>query len=560
MVYGDSMAKNPYDPNKPYNSFVGRKNLIKKILQSVKCQNSVAILGGSKIGKTSILEKIRDEIRQQNGSKCKTYACLIRMDIINSSSEEAIYQKIIELLSSETGYNSSSFISWLLNKERSIFTSRFINKDPSDPYDIFKKKIKCIIETTKKKLKEKDLNIVIMIDKIGNADLPQNSKFYCCLRDFFSQSNYYSTHCTLVATGGREFKDLIQDTSKLSFLENKYLEVLNTEDAMELINIGFSSKSDDFKNEIINITGGHPFLMQGIMSKLFMNHRQTIIESKDMFFYENNVENIFDNWLETLTDSQKELYYKLTNNCEDYPKNHDLQVLKYYGVISCSKQYDQDIMNYSVDNDHKEIKISCTIFKDWFFNNYPPKKNNHDAKLITRTEQQSIEHEKRIKVFIGSSAELEEERELLTKIIYKKSNELFDQNYFIKPVTWKKDVPQGITDKPFQDNINLELIECQIALFLFWKKVGKCTKKELDLSIENCKLKKNPKIILVFFKNEIDLNSIGLPFVEVIKLKDKFNKDDMLVNLIFKSNEDLERQLECQLNLIIKDREKRVHE
>lgn len=156
------MTKNPYDPNKPYNSFVGRKNLIKKILQSVKCQNSVAILGGSKIGKTSILEKIRDEIRQQNGSKCKTYACLIRMDIINSSSEEAIYQKIIELLSSETGYNSSSFISWLLNKERSIFTSRFINKDPSDPYDIFKKKIKCIIETTKKKLKEKVFIIQII--------------------------------------------------------------------------------------------------------------------------------------------------------------------------------------------------------------------------------------------------------------------------------------------------------------------------------------------------------------------------------------------------------------
>ena len=553
------MSTNPYDPDKSYKQFVGHKQLIEDILNEVNHGQSIGIFGGSKIGKTSILNKLRDEIRQQKGLSYKPYAFVIPMDLIKPASEETIYHKIIELLSEEIGLRIPNFKYHFLFKHKN-------SSDPIEAYDTFKNSINSIIKKTNKKLNTYEFKIIIMIDKIGHVReyLPTNTNFYSCLREFFMNS--YDSFFQLVFTSGRECEDLIVDASPLNFVKKKILEVLNIDDALELINIGFSSKNDAFKNEIIRLTGGHPYLMQGIMGELFRSPRESIKVATERFINEKFVELTFKKWMKTFSETQKALYFKLINNRDDYLKNTDLEVLKYHGVISYSTPYFEESPIYTPHNENENaIKISGDIFKNWFLNIYVPEiKINQSSKKITKIEESVKKYRegrlKQLKIFIGSSDELRKERSLLKSYIQDKNDALIEKNYYMKPVMFEKDVIQSITEVPFQKKINSELEKCHIAFFLFWKKVGQYTEEELNLSLENCKQKKNPKNILVFFKEKINGNTIGESFKKIIDLKEKFKKNEVLIYLTFHSDEELKNKLDAQLNLIIKDRENIVNE
>lgn len=124
---------------------------------------------------------------------------------------------------------------------------------------------------------------------------------------------------------------------------------------------------------------------------------------------------------------------------------------------------------------------------------------------------------KEIKIFIASSSELEIERKEIALEIFKQNQFYKQYNIEFKPVLWEYLLLDFGKNRK-QDDLNEKLLQCQIAIFLFNKKVGNFTKEEFDLAIENMRSGYKPKLVFVYFKNfQLLLDEIN---EEITKLKE----------------------------------------
>jgi hypothetical protein len=155
-----------------------------------------------------------------------------------------------------------------------------------------------------------------------------------------------------------------------------------------------------------------------------------------------------------------------------------------------------------------------------------------------------------IKLFLASSNELREERERIELFIGKENRKLISKNLFIKLVIWE-DLKLGFHGQRIQDYFNEKMLECDIVVFLFFKKVGDYTKEEFDVAYKHFKRGNNPRYLYVFFKSEkVDIDEIDEGMLKVNKIKDEIEEAEQIYNK-FKSSEDLILQLKKQLELIL---------
>ena len=90
-------------------------------------------------------------------------------------------------------------------------------------------------------------------------------------------------------------------------------------------------------------------------------------------------------------------------------------------------------------------------------------------------------YRKTIKIFIASSNELKEERDLFPSI-FNHLQKLFE-GLFCDPVMWETDIPSGSYDKArIQDEINPLLEGSDVIIALFYSKIGKFPFEEYQLA------------------------------------------------------------------------------
>jgi tetratricopeptide (TPR) repeat protein len=149
-----------------------------------------------------------------------------------------------------------------------------------------------------------------------------------------------------------------------------------------------------------------------------------------------------------------------------------------------------------------------------------------------------------IKIFIASAAELKEEREkgiLLINHLNKSHKHLN-----IEPVEWEYDMvhsnyPEHAT---IQDAINPKLKESELAVFIFYSKIGSNTLKEFEYAIED------KKRIFLYFKTGFspDDNSIG-PYGELLQFKKSLNNS--ILKKHYKDLKEFENEFYPNLNLYL---------
>src|SRR4030095_13180969 len=85
-----------------------------------------------------------------------------------------------------------------------------------------------------------------------------------------------------------------------------------------------------------------------------------------------------------------------------------------------------------------------------------------------------------LKLFIASSFEVEAERDKIILILFL-LNKAFPHLH-LEPVMWEYDLPKSSHPgfNRLQDAINSKLDECQLAVFIFFTKLGKYTKEEFE--------------------------------------------------------------------------------
>ncbi len=97
------------------------------------------------------------------------------------------------------------------------------------------------------------------------------------------------------------------------------------------------------------------------------------------------------------------------------------------------------------------------------------------------------------------------------------------------------------------------MLECDIVLCLFFKKVGDFTKEEFDVAYEHFKKGDTPHYLYVFFKSgKVDIDEIDAELMKIKALKKEIENAEQIYKS-YKSSEDLVLQITNQLALIIPD-------
>lgn len=108
-----------------------------------------------------------------------------------------------------------------------------------------------------------------------------------------------------------------------------------------------------------------------------------------------------------------------------------------------------------------------------------------------------------VKVFIASSAELKEDKQLFD-LYFSEKNKIFrSKNIDFNQKTWM-DFSSSINDRRLQDRYNEYIRECDIVIFLFHSKLGQYTKEELSVAYNQfLRNKKKPRIFVYFKEHDI---------------------------------------------------------
>jgi hypothetical protein len=114
---------------------------------------------------------------------------------------------------------------------------------------------------------------------------------------------------------------------------------------------------------------------------------------------------------------------------------------------------------------------------------------------------------KTIKIFIASSAELKADREDFRTFISNQNDRLSQQGIYLQVVQWENFI-DAISNTRLQDEYNKAMRECDIALCLFFTKVGKYTAEEFDTAYQVFKETGKPKIWTYFKNAAVDTGSI----------------------------------------------------
>lgn len=159
------------------------------------------------------------------------------------------------------------------------------------------------------------------------------------------------------------------------------------------------------------------------------------------------------------------------------------------------------------------------------------------------------------KIFIASSNELKEERDHLKLYIDSINERYIDYGILLETKLWEY-MSKGHNDSRKQEDYNNELLDSNMAIFMFGSRVGRYTKEEFDVAVQNKRNKKNPRHIVTYFK-DITLGSYGLQkndlnnLREVLNLKNHIANDLEQIHVPFSNIADLKLQVSDEINRIV---------
>ena len=105
----------------------------------------------------------------------------------------------------------------------------------------------------------------------------------------------------------------------------------------------------------------------------------------------------------------------------------------------------------------------------------------------------------KIKIFLASSSELEEDRKDFEILISRRNKQWIARGVFLELVIWE-DFLDALSKTRLQDEYNKAIKECDIFVMLFFTKVGKYTEEEFETAFGQFKDTDKP-LIFTYFKN-----------------------------------------------------------
>ncbi len=349
---------NPYNCTRPGNLFVGYEELRRELLEDLCSGKSFAVLGGRRCGKTSLLLQIEKDAKSRTPEGRKLLPAFIDMQSLGELTPAVLFKSMYDLV------------------VKDIAAPRWTGSAPGEEYQEFLR----LLDTARGQLDQfygAAWTILFLVDELDAAvsRLP-NDQFFQNLRNFLMVSRF-NDHFRLVASGVKEMAELISSgSSPLNNLCHTYLRVLNADEVSQLIHCGFpEGLPTDAEGALREQTGGHPYLLQGLLEGLRKRSGQLTpqtVENRAAEWMREHKD--FRRWLDGFGPAERVVYQMLaeapnrTLSIQEIRSRLDagflegredaITVLSFHGIID--------------DSDPEHPRVGARMFRDWFMQNGEP--------------------------------------------------------------------------------------------------------------------------------------------------------------------------------------------
>jgi len=175
-------------------------------------------------------------------------------------------------------------------------------------------------------------------------------------------------------------------------------------------------------------------------------------------------------------------------------RGYEKHYIKYDTLIKMEKAGERFYKNWEIE---KEFEISMLL--DGIVRR---------EQVIKRagTLQKRRKNLRKVEIFLASSIELVEERKEFEIFVNRKNKELHLKGIFLHLNAWE-DMPTAVSQTRSQDEYNNEVLDSDIFVVVFFKKVGEYTDEEFETAFKQFKTTGKPLIFTYFKDSEITTGS-----------------------------------------------------
>ena len=225
--------------------------------------------------------------------------------------------------------------------------------------------------------------------------------------------------------------------------------------------------------------------------------------------------------------------------------------LKVYKEIPCNCKmcitkevphfFNKDIIELFLANEHSTIFCDKSGLK-MRINDL--KRGVHTKEIISSKDDQL----KEIGIFLASSIVLQEERDGIKEIIFRKNKLLFNKGIFLN-LHSSDDSLDSMNKVRKQNDYNNLVLRSDIFIGIFSDKAGKYTQEEFEIAFNNLLNKEKPKYIYIYIRNlnddNIEIKNSLTTFKEFLEKKLKHHTSP------YESIHDLQYKVSHQIDLVL---------
>ncbi len=355
------MSRNPYIVGSVVDDdkyFIGRNEIVGEIIKSLSYEHMILIYGQRRIGKSSVLSRIEKELRR----KPEGY---LPISIDLSGKLELPLNQILRQFSRIIRKNVKS---------------KNVGDNPGeDPDDFLNSQwlLDMVIE-----LDTRGEKMVWLLDEFDDIDGSafEAHAFYDYLTELFDK---FPTTIKVIAILGRDPRDLLALNERLlNSSEQHQLSVMSAREIDDLIDLSKESLgwSREAREEVWNLTRGHPLVAQSICSKIWSNNLENIGKKKKPIISRGDVvnacsdeeyEHIIDYAWGILNLEEKVIVCKLASESNGSSERNLLEFIKQealldhfreISLISCLKNL---IGKDWIQSEENKYSIKIPIFQKW---------------------------------------------------------------------------------------------------------------------------------------------------------------------------------------------------
>ena len=489
--------------------FFGRRELRREVLDGVRRGASFAIIGGTRIGKTSLLFQVRNALLEELRSTQNTVIGPVFLSTheFPRLSQSLIYRKVIEEFRL-TMNTQGSDDGW--KKGVRLFDE---DLEEDDAFPAFRQALDTIFQS-----RDVDRRIVVMIDEVDELSRYEWShSFFNNLRHLISQTTAGERIAIVIAgtlairslyeVAGSPFLNVIQGT--------KTLELLSRAETEELIGRPTNNQLDpSLVSQIFFETGGHPFLTQYLMKGLCLrfddrlnaateSDLQTLVEA---YFRERTD---FDNWVADFADNERRTYWLIAESKQAVTRaelireigdpmkvSHAIRMLIHIGVV---REERPNSNRYLVGGD---------MFRRWFFENYPIEPPPPPPPLPPPPPPPASREVQLLRVFVASPGDVAEERKAIDPIVAEINQTIARRlKIVLDVIMWETDTYPGLSPSGPQAVIEeqIDFDNTDLVIGIFWRRFGTDTgfgnsgsSHEIKRACELSALRKKPHVMVYF--------------------------------------------------------------